>query len=135
MNESELVNGLFGFQSETRLRILRFLASAGDVRMMTKTVADHVNCSDPVASKHLRILSERGLVEHKRESNYSLWLLVPGRVTELCSALFSLIEPIHESTTSPITQQSPSILGSSGIGEDGLSRDTRSTPPSIEPGR
>src|SRR5882672_6884033 len=106
MEEEELERLCFALSNVTRLRMIRLLSSTSDMRLMTKMVAQYVNCSDHVASKHLGILADSKIVEKKREGNFSLWLLLPGRVTEICTALFNLMGPANETLGHTIVSQS-----------------------------
>ena len=75
---------------ETRQRILRLLADAGE-----KNVGDIVGASDvsqPTISHHLTVLRQFGLVTRRKQGKQVFYALNRDRVTECCGRLIAQFE-------------------------------------------
>jgi DNA-binding transcriptional ArsR family regulator len=71
----QLVRGLRALSDDTRLRALRLIAQAP---RSTQELASLIIISEAGLSKHLRILSDAGLVRTTREGYYVLYSLADG---------------------------------------------------------
>lgn len=76
----ELVAALRATADPTRLRILRLV---GEQPRSTEELAPLVGLSESGLSKHLRALTDAGLLSTKREGYYVLYRLERGQLTEL----------------------------------------------------
>jgi DNA-binding transcriptional ArsR family regulator len=63
----------------------------------TQELAPFVGVSEAALSKHLRVLTDAGLLERRREGYYVLYRLLPGQVAGLAPSLESFLH-----TTDPI---------------------------------
>jgi DNA-binding transcriptional ArsR family regulator len=81
---AELVRLLRALGDDTRLRALRLIAQRP---RSTQELAPLVGISEPALSKHLRLLTETGVLARRREGHYVLYSLVPEGVTRLESSL------------------------------------------------
>jgi DNA-binding transcriptional ArsR family regulator len=80
----ELVRVLRTLGDQTRLRTLKLIAERP---RSTQELAPLVGISEAGLSKHLRQLSDAGLVRSRREGYYVLYSIVPERIEPLSDAL------------------------------------------------
>jgi DNA-binding transcriptional ArsR family regulator len=80
----ELIGVLRALSDNTRLRALKLIAERP---RSTQELAPLVGISDAGLSKHLRQLSDVGLVRSRREGYYVLYSLVPERIDPLSESL------------------------------------------------
>jgi DNA-binding transcriptional ArsR family regulator len=85
---ARLVGTLRALADDTRLRALRLLAERP---RSTQELAPLVGVSEAALSKHLRVLTDAGLLERHREGYYVLYRLAPGRVAGLTPSLESFL--------------------------------------------
>jgi DNA-binding transcriptional ArsR family regulator len=81
---TELVQLLRSLGDHTRLRALKLIAERP---RSTQELAPLVGISEAGLSKHLRQLTEAGLLESRREGYYVLYSLVPERIEPLSESL------------------------------------------------
>jgi DNA-binding transcriptional ArsR family regulator len=81
---TELVQLLRSLGDHTRLRALKLIA---EQPRSTQELAPLVGISEAGLSKHLRQLTEAGLLESRREGYYVLYSLVPERIEPLSDSL------------------------------------------------
>ena len=84
----ELVAALRAAGDPTRLRILQLV---GEQPRSTEELAPLVGLSESGLSKHLRALTEAGLLSTKREGYYVLYGLERGRLAELGGDLLGYV--------------------------------------------
>jgi DNA-binding transcriptional ArsR family regulator len=80
----ELIGVLRALAHQTRLRALKLIAERS---RSTQELAPLVGISEAGLSKHLRQLSDAGLVSSRRDGYYVLYSLVPERIEPLSDAL------------------------------------------------
>jgi DNA-binding transcriptional ArsR family regulator len=80
----EVVRGLRALADDTRLRALRLIAQEP---RSTQELAALIVISEAGLSKHLRILSDAGWVQTRREGYYVLYALAPGALERLPDAV------------------------------------------------
>lgn len=80
----ELVRLLRALGDQTRLRALKLIAERA---RSTQELAPLVGISEAGLSKHLRQLSDAGLVRSRREGYYVLYSIVPERIEPLSESL------------------------------------------------
>jgi DNA-binding transcriptional ArsR family regulator len=80
----ELVRLLRALGDHTRLRALKLIAERA---RSTQELAPLVGISEAGLSKHLRQLSDAGLVRSRREGYYVLYSIVPERIEPLSESL------------------------------------------------
>jgi DNA-binding transcriptional ArsR family regulator len=87
---ADLLRLLRALADDTRLRALRLIAQRP---RSTQELAPLLGISEPALSKHLRLLTEAGVLARRREGHYVLYSLVPervGRLEESVGAFLSL---------------------------------------------
>ena len=85
---AQLVGTLRALADDTRLRTLRLIAERP---RSTQELAPLVGVSEAALSKHLRVLTDAGLLERRREGYYVLYRLLPGQVAGLAPSLESFL--------------------------------------------
>jgi DNA-binding transcriptional ArsR family regulator len=88
--DAELLRLGRALADDTRLRALRLIAQAP---RSTQELAALISISDAGLSKHLRALSEAGLVETRREGYYVLYSLAEGALDRLPPELRAFLQP------------------------------------------
>lgn len=102
----------FALSNETRIRIVRFLATTQNQKVQTNIVATYVNVNPHVASKHLHILREVGILYYEKQAQFALWWLNVDTLMQTVSALYSLIKvPTDESWRNTNRDQGDSSMG------------------------
>jgi DNA-binding transcriptional ArsR family regulator len=81
---AQMVGVLRALADDTRLRVLRLIAERP---RSTQELAPLVGVSEAGLSKQLRVLSEAGLLERRREGYYVLYRLVPEQVAAVAPSL------------------------------------------------
>jgi DNA-binding transcriptional ArsR family regulator len=81
---AELVQLLRSLGDHTRLKALKLIAERP---RSTQELAPLVGISEAGLSKHLRQLSDAGLLESRREGYYVLYSLVPERIEPLSESI------------------------------------------------
>jgi DNA-binding transcriptional ArsR family regulator len=81
---AQLVRVLRALADDTRLRALRLIAERP---RSTQELAPLVGITEAALSKHLRTLTEAGLLDRRREGYYVMYHLVPERLAVLAPAL------------------------------------------------
>src|SRR5947209_18204533 len=75
----------------TRLRVLALLAEA---ELTVSDLTEILRQSQPRISRHLRLLSEAGLVERYREGSWAFFRLAePGGAAEMARKIIDLLDP------------------------------------------
>jgi ubiquinone/menaquinone biosynthesis C-methylase UbiE len=74
----------------TRLRILALLA---DAELTVSDLIEILRQSQPRISRHLRLLTQAGLVERHREGAWAFFRLAEGKGAELAQALIARLDP------------------------------------------
>ncbi len=90
---AQLVRVLRALADDTRLRALRLIAERP---RSTQELAPLVGITEAALSKHLRMLTEAGLLDRRREGYYVLYRLVPERVAALEPALGTFLGESRE---------------------------------------
>ena len=86
-----LLAGLKASSEDTRLRLLALLAEA---ELTVSDLTDILRQSQPRISRHLKLLSDAGLIERFREGSWAFYRLVShGKGARLGRALLDLIDP------------------------------------------
>ena len=86
-----LLAGLKASSEDTRLRLLALLAEA---ELTVSDLTDILRQSQPRISRHLKLLSDAGLIERFREGSWAFYRLVlQGTGAKLGRALLDLIDP------------------------------------------
>jgi ArsR family transcriptional regulator len=83
----ELAQGFAALADPVRLRLLSFIASAGEVCSCDLLVP--LDRSQPTISHHTKVLADAGLIAGEKRGRWVWWSVVPARVTELRDALAS----------------------------------------------
>jgi len=86
----ELLTGIRALGDDTRLRVLRIVA---EEPRSTQELAALAHVSEATMSKHLRTLTEAGLLSSTRDGHYVLYVLVQERVAYLSAALTAFLTP------------------------------------------
>jgi ubiquinone/menaquinone biosynthesis C-methylase UbiE/DNA-binding transcriptional ArsR family regulator len=86
----QLNAALRGAAEPTRLRILALLAEA---ELTVSEVTEILRQSQPRISRHLKLLSEAGLVERFREGSWAFFRLAEGGAAELARTLIGRLDP------------------------------------------
>jgi DNA-binding transcriptional ArsR family regulator len=84
-----LVQGLAAIADPTRLTLLRLVASRS---RSTRELAQLLALSDSAVSKHLRQLTQAGLVEGRRQGYYVLYRLVPEQALKTSDAVLRFLD-------------------------------------------
>ena len=92
---SELAADLRLLADETRLRILDFLA---DGEQCVCHITEALDLSQPLASYHLAVLRDAGLVNDRRDSRWVYYSLHVNRMREIGGHVTRLVEENHSST-------------------------------------
>jgi DNA-binding transcriptional ArsR family regulator len=87
---AQLTGVLRALADDTRLRALRLIAERP---RSTQELAPLVGVTEAALSKHLRTLTEAGLLERHRDGYYVLYRIVPGQVAALAPSLEAFLEP------------------------------------------
>ena len=74
-NKKELIKIFKIFTNEHRLAILSFLKSNGEKSV--GNIADNINSSFGVTSKHLMFLFKKGVLKRRYDGNFVLYEIVP----------------------------------------------------------
>jgi DNA-binding transcriptional ArsR family regulator len=77
----------------TRIRIL-YLLSQGPSNVTD--LAEHLNIPQPTASRHLRVLRERDLVDTERDGTSVIYALEEPRIIEALDLLRAIVRDVHE---------------------------------------
>ncbi len=72
---------------ETRLKILVYLAGAGELHV--RALCDRLGQSQPAVSHHLALLRVYGLIECRRAGKHNYYHLMPGRLQQLLDQAFA----------------------------------------------
>ena len=86
---AQLTGVLRALADDTRLRALRLIAERP---RSTQELAPLVGVTEAALSKHLRTLTEAGLLERLRDGYYVLYRIVPGQVAALAPSLEAFLE-------------------------------------------
>ena len=84
-----LVQGLAAIADPTRLTLLRLV---GLRSRSTRELAQLLSLSDSAVSKHLRQLTQAGLVEGQRQGYYVLYRLVPEQAVKTSDAVLQFLD-------------------------------------------
>ena len=84
-----LVQGLAAIADPTRLTMLRLVAARS---RSTRELAQLLSISDSAVSKHLRQLTQAGLVESRRQGYYVLYRLVPEQAVKTSDAVLRFLD-------------------------------------------
>lgn len=85
LSRSDLLVRISALADDTRLRILRLLGDAQELR--AQEIMDRLDLSQSAASRHLRQLSATGFVRERREDGAKCYSLNRERVEDTCQAL------------------------------------------------
>jgi DNA-binding transcriptional ArsR family regulator len=80
----ELLRVLRALGDDTRLRALRLIA---EHPRSTQELAQLVNVSESSLSKHLRLMSEAGILTTRRQGYYVLYEIAPARIDALSASI------------------------------------------------
>jgi len=83
----ELAQAFAALADPIRLRLLSFIAAAGEVCSCDLLVP--LDRSQPTISHHTKILADAGLITGEKRGRWVWWSVVPGRVADLRDALSS----------------------------------------------
>ena len=83
----ELARAFAALADPTRLRLLGFIAAAGEVCSCDLLVP--LDRSQPTVSHHTKVLADAGLIAGKKRGRWVWWSIVPDRVAEVRNALAS----------------------------------------------
>jgi DNA-binding transcriptional ArsR family regulator len=84
-----LVQGLAAIADPTRLTLLRLVSVRS---RSTRELAQLLSISDSAVSKHLRQLTQAGLVEGRRQGYYVLYRLVPEQALKTSDAVLQFLD-------------------------------------------
>ncbi len=87
MDERQVTRIAKALSDPTRLRMLREIASAGEISC--GELARRFPVSQPTVSHHLKVLEEAGLVSVRREGQFHYFRSVPGTLVEFARSLES----------------------------------------------
>jgi DNA-binding transcriptional ArsR family regulator len=79
---------------DSRLKILRSLPPPGGPRVSVSMVASVTNTSQPIASKHLKILESSGLAWSLRHGQFKCFWKNPKGISEAIKMLEDLAEEV-----------------------------------------
>jgi len=83
----ELAQAFAALADPVRLRLLSFIAAAGEVCSCDLLVP--LDRSQPTISHHTKVLADAGLIAGEKRGRWVWWSVVPARVAELRGALGS----------------------------------------------
>jgi ArsR family transcriptional regulator len=83
----ELAQAFAALADPTRLRLLSFIAAAGEVCSCDLLVP--LDRSQPTVSHHTKILADAGLIAGEKRGRWVWWSIVPARVADVRAALGS----------------------------------------------
>jgi DNA-binding transcriptional ArsR family regulator len=86
----------------TRIRIL-YLLSQGPSNVTD--LAQHLDIPQPTASRHLRVLRERDLVNSERDGTSVIYTLAEPRVIEALDLLRAIVRDVNEQRASVHTRE------------------------------
>ena len=94
--QRDLVNIFKLLSDETRLRVLMYLYSEGELHV--SAMCDRLNQSQPAVSHHLALLRDAGLIGCRRDGKHNFYHLVPKRFQHFLDMLFAVHagQPIRE---------------------------------------
>lgn len=102
----ELVASRFRVMAEpVRLRILQMLEREGE--MSIGELTDSLNLSQPNVSKHVKILTESGLVARRQEGNTVYCTICDDSVFELCDVVCSSLRERFNAQTAVLARPRP----------------------------
>lgn len=81
-----MARGFAALADPARLRLYSLIASQPG-QVCACSLVEPVGRSQPTVSHHLKVLFEAGLVDRERRGSWIWYWAVPGRVSELVSAL------------------------------------------------
>ena len=84
-----LVPGVAALAAPTRLTLLRLVSVRS---RSTRELAQLLSISDSAVSKHLRQLTQAGLVEGRRQGYYVLYRLVPEQALKTSDAVLQFLD-------------------------------------------
>ena len=87
---ADLVRALRACGDDVRLRVLRRIAERP---RSTQELAPLVGLSEPALSKHLRRLSDAGVLEARRDGRYVLYHLRRDRLEQVTAGLLAFLDP------------------------------------------
>jgi ArsR family transcriptional regulator, arsenate/arsenite/antimonite-responsive transcriptional repressor len=87
VDADELARGFAALADPVRLRLISFIASAGEVCSCDLLVP--LDRSQPTISHHTKVLADAGLIAGEKRGRWVWWSVVAARVTELRDALAS----------------------------------------------
>jgi ArsR family transcriptional regulator len=82
---AELARGFAALADPVRLRLLSFIAAAGE--MCSCDMEEPLGRSQPTVSHHTKALAEAGLIVGEKRGRWMWWRVVPERVAALRDAL------------------------------------------------
>jgi ArsR family transcriptional regulator, arsenate/arsenite/antimonite-responsive transcriptional repressor len=83
----ELAQAFAALADPVRLRLLSFIAAAGEVCSCDLLVP--LGRSQPTVSHHTKILADAGLIAGEKRGRWVWWSIVPARVADVRAALGS----------------------------------------------
>jgi DNA-binding transcriptional ArsR family regulator len=83
----------------TRLRILRVLIDEGELTV--GELVDHIGCSQPNVSKHLKVLADAGIVDRRAVGTAAHYSATDPSLLELCELVCDRlrVQARHDSRT------------------------------------
>jgi ArsR family transcriptional regulator len=81
----ELARAYAALADPTRLRLLGFIAAAGEVCSCDLLVP--LDRSQPTVSHHTKVLADAGLITGEKRGRWVWWSIVPDRLAEVRDAL------------------------------------------------
>ena len=81
----ELAQAFAALADPIRLRLLSFIAAAGEVCSCDLLVP--LDRSQPTISHHTKVLADAGLIRGEKRGRWVWWSVVPARVAEVRNAL------------------------------------------------
>jgi ArsR family transcriptional regulator, arsenate/arsenite/antimonite-responsive transcriptional repressor len=81
----ELAQAFAAFADPVRLRLLSFIAAAGEVCSCDLLVP--LDRSQPTVSHHTKVLADAGLITGEKRGRWVWWSIVPARIAEIRDAL------------------------------------------------
>lgn len=91
MDMGEMVPILLALGHETRLKVLGLLAKHGSDGLPAGSIAAELDVKQNTMSSQLKILSQAGLVEKRREGREIIYRVAPRRVSALIGDLKTLV--------------------------------------------
>lgn len=83
----ELAQAFAALADPVRLRLLSFIAAAGEVCSCDLLVP--LDRSQPTVSHHTKVLADAGLISGEKRGRWVWWSIVPARVADVRGALGS----------------------------------------------